>query len=247
MADNPLFETWAAWFEPNLERNYWSRGLEFHIGPDTPPEAILPKLKAIPAELWEDEDLRRIGARAQSWWAMGHALRTAASDRWAWAVPDDTALNIVSAFSPLVEVGAGRGYWAALLASLGADIICFDSNPPHGDGENHWARTAGIYHPVHQAYSEVAAPEYPGRTLFVCWPNYGDPAAAVAVHNYRLAGGTRLVYVGEGHGGCCGDDSLFTELDDRWVEVLNYCVPQWDGIHDWLSVYEPADPPMLNP
>jgi hypothetical protein len=32
--------------------------------------------------------------------------------QYAWAVPDDKALNILREFSPLVEVGAGKGYWA---------------------------------------------------------------------------------------------------------------------------------------
>jgi len=33
-------------------------------------------------------------------------------EQYAWAVPDDKALNILQEFSPLVELGAGKGYWA---------------------------------------------------------------------------------------------------------------------------------------
>ena len=33
-------------------------------------------------------------------------------EKFAWAVPTEKALDILLSFSPLVELGAGKGYWA---------------------------------------------------------------------------------------------------------------------------------------
>ena len=33
----------------------------------------------------------------------------------AWSVPSDAALRILASHAPLLELGAGTGYWASLL------------------------------------------------------------------------------------------------------------------------------------
>jgi hypothetical protein len=48
------------------------------------------------------------------------------ADKYAWAVPDARALRIIASFSPIVEIGAGRGYWGSLLSKAGVDYIGFD-------------------------------------------------------------------------------------------------------------------------
>lgn len=32
--------------------------------------------------------------------------------KYAWAVPDEKSLNVIEHFQPLIEIGAGQGYWA---------------------------------------------------------------------------------------------------------------------------------------
>ena len=46
--------------------------------------------------------------------------------RYAWAIPDERALRILAEFSPLVEIGCGKGYWSKLLQNRGVDIIPCD-------------------------------------------------------------------------------------------------------------------------
>ena len=41
----------------------------------------------------------------------------------------------------------------------------------------------------------------------------------------------------EGYGGCTADDSFHQLLDDEWDEDQEVDLPQWDGIHDRLTVY----------
>lgn len=50
--------------------------------------------------------------------------------RYSWAIPNAAALRALAAAAPLIEIGAGNGYWAYLLRQLGVDILAFDANPP---------------------------------------------------------------------------------------------------------------------
>ena len=58
--------------------------------------------------------------------------RRRVTSRWAWAVPDPKAIQfIVDVLDgrPLVEVGAGNGYWASMLSQMGVDVIAYDRSP----------------------------------------------------------------------------------------------------------------------
>jgi hypothetical protein len=54
------------------------------------------------------------------------ARRRELAARFAWAIPAPAALAAVAEAGPLVETGAGTGYWAALLRELGADVVATD-------------------------------------------------------------------------------------------------------------------------
>ena len=47
-----------------------------------------------------------------------------------YAIPNAAALTALARYAPLVEVGAGTGYWSAVLQRSGVDIVAFDSQPP---------------------------------------------------------------------------------------------------------------------
>ena len=55
--------------------------------------------------------------------------------KFAWAIPDDRAIQILLAHSPLVEIGSGRGYWGRLVADRGGIMHCYDINPEAGGAE----------------------------------------------------------------------------------------------------------------
>ena len=61
----------------------------------------------------------------------GSALLPLAYRDWfviyfAWAIPSAEALQYISALSPIIEVGAGSGYWAHRIAAIGGEITAFD-------------------------------------------------------------------------------------------------------------------------
>jgi hypothetical protein len=184
-----------------------------------------------------------------------HYAREALASRYAWAVPTEKALARVAAHSPLVEVGAGTGYWAALLAARGAEVVAYDCNPPgglHPVGalpDEHWTEEFGraavnywghrdSYFPVQFSGPEAVA-LHPGRTLFLCWPPYegGEEFLRACLAHYR---GGVLLYAGEwdgctswypGFAGGEDDDAC----DWRKAEVIS--LPQWEGLHDALYVF----------
>jgi len=54
-------------------------------------------------------------------------------NQYAWATPDDRAVNIIKQFSPIIEIGCGRNaYWANLLQEAGVDVIAYDVSPANG-------------------------------------------------------------------------------------------------------------------
>jgi hypothetical protein len=159
--------------------------------------------------------------------------------RYAYAIPNDKALKLLVRFAPLVEIGAGVGYWCHLLRERGVDIIAYDQKPPkdttHRNGYFNYGGTVGTLWTDVRYGTAVKAREHPDRTLFLCWPPYDESMAAKALGYYA---GSTVAYVGEGRGGCTGDTRFHNTLEREWEEVDSCRIPQWDGIHDALVIYQ---------
>lgn len=151
---------------------------------------------------------------------------------YSWAVPSEEALRVLAAAGPLIEIGAGNGYWAYLLRQRGVDIRAYDCHPPNKK-PNH-------YHPEDRVWTRVFAggPEkaatFPNRTLFLCWPPFMSPMAETALRRYT---GQRVAYVGEWKG-CTASPSFHDQLVDGWTQTSEVRLPNWPGIRDRLTVWE---------
>jgi hypothetical protein len=164
----------------------------------------------------------------------GLRTRTKLCNQFAWAVPCERAISEIAVYEPLVEIGAGTGYWASLLRSRGVDILAYDIAPPHLI-ENH-------YH-VKLTYTEVlhGGPHAPhvlsalggDRTLLLCWPPYLDSMACDSLRSYR---GKHVIFVGE-YQGCCADEQFFDMLSQSYDEVKTVEIPKFDCINDYLTVF----------
>ena len=152
--------------------------------------------------------------------------------QYAWAIPCDTAIQTIAKLSPIVEVGAGTGYWASLIAKAGAKIDCYDLKPPM-IGANTYGHTQQYYPVMPIAWLDWSKTQR--KTLFLCWPPYDDPMAEDCLRRFR---GMTVVYVGESHWGCTATDAFHTTLDNEWAHVEAVIIPRWDGISDWLRVYQ---------
>lgn len=140
---------------------------------------------------------------------------------YSWAVPSDDALKALVRHSPIIEIGAGTGYWGRQAQNLGADVLCFDKYPP-----------ITTWHPVYRG-SVRPARAHSDRSLFLCWPPYGHRLAFEALRAYR---GKTVIYVGE-QDGCTGDRQFHQALERDWTEIERIWIPRWWGIYDAMYVF----------
>jgi hypothetical protein len=137
------------------------------------------------------------------------------TQKYSWAIPNDDALVEVAKFTPLIEIGAGTGYWAWLLRQLEVDILAFDKNPP-----GHPLKSR--YHPTAVTWTEVLSGDesvldsIDNRTLFLCWPPSNHPMAFNTLSRFR---GSTFLFVGETWPSCAtGNEDFFRLLDHDWAE-----------------------------
>jgi tetratricopeptide (TPR) repeat protein len=155
--------------------------------------------------------------------------------KFAWAIPDDTALDTIASCAPIIEIGAGTGYWAYLLRQKHVDVVADDLTPvPSKD--NLWHYRAGASWTNVLAGDENLPAKYPGRTLMLCWPDGGlDLFSYKALSKYK---GNRLIYIGEEAGGLTGCPQFFDLLRSQWHLVKKVEIPRWPGNYDSLYVLE---------
>ena len=134
-----------------------------------------------------------------------------------YAVPTNDVLQRIKFYGPVVEVGAGTGYWSAVLRGVGVDTIAYDAYPPSA---NQMKNTffSFTYTDVEEGDGTVLFDGEKGaelaghRTLLVVWPNRNDREDnphlydagieppiwdADCLSGYLRAGGSTVVYVGE--------------------------------------------------
>jgi hypothetical protein len=152
--------------------------------------------------------------------------------RYAFAIPTSEALAVIRRHSPIIELGAGTGYWAFLLRRLGVDVLAFDLAPPDRADNFHKFRTA-TWTNVELGGAEQRR-AHANRALFLCWPSQNDPFANDALRAYA---GATCIYVGEPHGGHTASDAFFHQLENEWARREHVQLPNWPGTNDALYVY----------
>ncbi|EKX51505.1 hypothetical protein GUITHDRAFT_102771 [Guillardia theta CCMP2712] len=97
---------------------------------------------------------------------------------YAWSIPCEAALQKISSYSPLIEIGCGTGYWADILTKRGCDILAFNSEEWSEElsSEEGDMGQCGL-HPS-ECFGEVLlggaekVKEHPDRTLLLMWPDF---------------------------------------------------------------------------
>jgi hypothetical protein len=159
-------------------------------------------------------------------------------NQYAWAIPNDAAITTMRKYGPIIEVGAGSGYWAQLLKASGVDIVAYDDGSWQKMGLHDFKK---LWFPeLREEISEhvVNTIAHTDRTLFICWPPKSDFAFNV-LKNYP---GSLFIYIGE-----LPDELPFCpatanarffdylESDFEIIEELN--LPHWPGFSDRLYVF----------
>jgi hypothetical protein len=153
---------------------------------------------------------------------------------YSFAIPSPRALRVLAELSPLVELGAGSGYWAMLIRQAGGKIIAYERDL---GSSNKYAFTRA-YGTVLEGDEKTLQITDDRLSLLLCWPNYNTD---FAYNCLRMFKGNRIAYIGEPEGGCTGNLHFFELLRREWFLLNTISIPQWPGIHDSLFVYERLD------
>ena len=163
---------------------------------------------------------------------MLRLARKAFIRKWGFSIPCSEAVDALRPLSPLVEIGAGTGYWSALLRNAGLDIVATDLQACGRIGY-------GFDLGRHGQLEALAAPEavrhYPSRSVFCSWPSEGEPWAFEAAQ--EIAVGFHLALIGDGPGGITGTPGLHQLLAEAFEIVAKVEIPQFPRVYDCLTIY----------
>lgn len=147
---------------------------------------------------------------------------------YAWSIPDPKIASLIAKYTRrIVEIGAGGGYWAWYLYQYGVDVEAYDTEPCYNPWSQNmwWAVNKGSVEKI-QAH--------PDRTLFLCWPCYGDAMAVDALCEYT---GDLFIYSGEGRDGCTADSDFFDLLERDWQLIAERKESNWTPLQSRTQVY----------
>ncbi len=151
--------------------------------------------------------------------------RTFVAD-YAWAVPTREAVKCICDFvgeRTLLEVCAGQGLWASLIALEGTAVVATDGQ-----------LSAGAHFPVEPGEGSAAVRCHAEcRALLVCWPPFKD---SCAFHALSAFSGDRVVYVGDVR--FTAEARFHSLLDSSWQLTDQIALPSWPGTADFAFFYE---------
>jgi hypothetical protein len=178
-------------------------------------------------------------------------LRRECVESWSWAVPNETALKVLSGLGPIVEIGAGTGYWSKLLRARGVDVVAYDRMPGVGCSWERRASDSPVLHTQVLAGEPEVLKVHPDRALLIIWPPHmtheyaEDPGyVSFGTRCLRAYKGRTVVYVGEpkrvaaqdNRPSWTGDDTFFAEMARDYVAQQWVAIPRWPGLHDAMWV-----------
>lgn len=177
-----------------------------------------------------------VGANRASWNQEAVDLlerRLGLVDEYAFAIPNEAAVATIAEHAPILEVGAGDGYWARCVRDYLDDTEQYVATEPKPRAKHVWDI------PIIKQDAVDAIEEFgDGRTLFICWPPYDDPMASDALDVYQ---GDTVIYIGEGRGGCTATDGFHKQLHNWWRLEETVAIPTYLGLHDRLEVWHRAE------
>ena len=142
---------------------------------------------------------------------------------FSWVVPTEEALNKIAEFSHIVEIGAGRGYWAKLYSKLVQKVKCYDAFPPQHP-----------YYPVAEGGPFVLRFFEEPWTLLICSPQYRSD---MVLESLRYYPGRNLIYIGDTKFSM-NLPSVESVLKTEWKQLEEIDLPNWPNSDNKLLVYE---------
>ena len=161
-------------------------------------------------------------------------------ENFSWSIPSIDAIKEIVRFAgseQILEVCAGNCFWACLIRLYGGNIIASDNFSSHGT-EQYNCFISDVLN--EDAVRSVQS--HRTNVIMISWPTYNDPLATNVLDTFE---GNRLIFVGEGAGGCTANDSFFDLLREKWSLVKYLMIPNWPGLHDGVYFYERKPEPKV--
>jgi hypothetical protein len=160
---------------------------------------------------------------------------------YGWSVPTEDITTKLAQFignDTVLEVGSGYGLWSKLLNDMGVNTIATTRRSDNEQDATHMPQKDRSFTDVENIKNLDAVEKYPqANVLMMSWPPYNDAMAYQTLKNFK---GNKIIYIGEGSGGCTGCDRFHNLLNKEWKEVYDFDVedlPQWAGLHDAVYLY----------
>jgi len=173
---------------------------------------------------------RRLCGKLGNWETRGYRERLV--KKYSFAIPSMSILKELCSYSPLVEVGAGTGYWSYLIKKCGGNIIAYDNYS--------WMDKGCFSHRYFDVKRKkvkaiMSTPSTHKKTLFLCWPDYKTNFAYECIQNFH---GKYFIYIGESESGCTGNDRFFRLLNRKFKLIEEIEINNWWGINDQVYIYK---------
>lgn len=158
-------------------------------------------------------------------------LRGYMTEHYSYAIPSEQALRELSPVNgKTVEIGAGNGYWAALVRARGGDIRAVDAWKGYSfHADETWTHV--------ETTTEKVLADCADRNLFMSWPS-GNGVASDALDIYLRHGGRKVIYVGEPDAEIMADEEFFATLSKEMKLTKTLPIPQWPGMKDAMFIYQ---------
>jgi hypothetical protein len=158
-------------------------------------------------------------------------------DRFGFALLCQKAVEriVSNTCGDFLAIGAGVSAWETLLRSVAAHynraLIATDMEIQRQS-----------FMPVEKLTSVKAVEKYGAAcdTCFFSWPDYNNPHTLRALMT-RHEPFPYVVYIGEGKGGCTGDDGLHEYLNTRYSCIEQILIPRWPRVNDFVEIFKRKD------
>ena len=117
---------------------------------------------------------------------------------YACAVPNDAVVRALARYAPLIEIGAGSGYWGGVLRSRGIECELYDIAPPMMGATtltSPWFHKAFAHVKRGEAVEGFAA--FPTHALLLVWPYHSGAPTCWDVEALDAYKGEIVCHVGD--------------------------------------------------
>ena len=153
--------------------------------------------------------------------------REEAIPEFGFSIPCAEMLDALAQHQPILEIGAGTGYWTALMRHRGIDVIGTDPD------EQSWWKQVGQYDPTQvKMEARPALRQWSDRTVFCSWPSYKESWFLQALEAMHV--GRRLILIEED---ACADCKTWEYRDGHFTLETKIQVPAWPGMNDRGGVW----------